>query len=109
MPPGTVCLPGSVTELDLTRAKVKTSNLGGAGPDSGDDEVLLFKRVGTFGGVYFDLEVSATSVYQPYNASSNGIVGGLGQISLMAGTSVELEFAFKSSKSGESLTLRVQT
>ena len=97
MPPGTVCLQGSVTELDLTRATVSHSNLGGAGPDNYGKEVLKLTRVGTQSGVYFDLEVSAQSVYQAFNASSNGIAGSFGQINVAAGTSCELEFTFKDS------------
>ena len=42
---------------------------------------------------------------QAANASSNGIVGSFGQINVMAGTSVELEFAFKDSFTHDPLVL----
>ena len=60
----------------MTRATVSQSNLGGAGPDHGK-KVLTMQRVGTYGGVYFDLEVAAASVYQPANVSSNGMSAAL--------------------------------
>jgi len=81
--------------LDLARATVSHSNLGGAGPDSGE-ETLVYSNV--FPNI--DMVVSATSTYTPnlLNANGgvlhNGLHGGFGVINMACDGSVDLTFTF---------------
>merc|ERR1719240_1492858 len=88
--------------LDLSRATVTHSNLGGAGPDSGA-ETLVYANV--FPNV--DMVVSASSPYTPnlLNANGgvlhNGLHGGFGVINMACDGSVDLTFTFTDSTTGQ--------
>lgn len=91
--------------LDLARATVSHSNLGGAGPDAGA-ETLVYSNV--FPNT--DMVVSAKSDYTPnlLNANGgvlhNGLHGGFGVINMACDGSVDLEFTFVDSTSGQPVT-----
>jgi len=80
---------------------VVRNNLGGAGPDGGEEGIL-------FGGVMpgKDLLISAKSTYTPnmLNPSGgvlrNGAHQGFGVINMASGSSVDLEFTLKDSVTG---------
>jgi len=87
--------------IDFTQANVVHSNLGGAGPDSGD-ETLVFGNVKP--GV--NLAVTATSPYSPNSVNAQGgilrndIKNGFGAINLASGSSVDLKFQFQDAATG---------
>lgn len=91
--------------LDLAHATVSHSNLGGAGPDAGA-ETLVYSSV--FPNT--DLVISALSLYTPnvLNANGgvlhNGLHGGFGVINMACDGSVDLEFTFMDSTSGQPVT-----
>lgn len=91
--------------LDLANAVVSHSNLGGAGPDSGE-ETLVYSNVFPT----TDLVISATSLYTPnvLNANGgvlhNGLHGGFGVINMACDGSVDLDFSFVDSTSGQEVT-----
>lgn len=91
--------------LDLSRATVSHSNLGGAGPDSGP-ETLVYSNV--FPNT--DMVVTAASAYTPnlLNANGgvlhNGLHGGFGVINMACDGSVDLVFSFVDSTSGAAVT-----
>ena len=91
--------------LDLANAQVTHSNLGGAGPDSGAEN-LVYSNV--FPNT--DLVISAQSPYTPnlLNANGgvlhNGLHGGFGVINMACDGSVDLTFSFLDSSSGQPVT-----
>jgi len=92
--------------IDFTKANVVHSNLGGAGPDSGD-ETLVFGNVKT--GV--NLVISATSPYTPNTVNAQGgilrndVKNGFGVINLASGSSVDLKFQFQDAATGSAKIL----
>lgn len=78
------------------------SNLAGIGPDLEQPEGILYGDVlpGSDGGPV-DLLVSALSVYQPFDAWSNGLDHSFGRIGVMAGADVDLSFNFINRKTQE--------
>lgn len=98
-----VCSMGRT--LDLAHATVSHSNLGGAGPDGGA-ETLVYSAV--FPNT--DLVVSSTSPYTPnlLNANGgvlhNGLKGGFGVVNVACDGSVNLDFSFVDSTSGQLVT-----
>jgi hypothetical protein len=91
--------------LDLSRATVTHSNLGGAGPDSGS-ETLKYSNV--FSNI--DLVIFATSPYTPnlLNANGgvlhNGLHADFGVINMACDGSVDLTFKFTDSTTGQTVT-----
>jgi len=87
--------------IDFTKANVVHSNLGGAGPDSGD-ETLVFGNVKP--GV--NLVITATSPYTPNTVNAQGgilrndVKNGFGVINLASGSSVDLKFQFQDAVTG---------
>lgn len=79
--------------LNFSAALVSHSNLGGAGPDAGE-ETLVFENIAFAGGAAVDLVVSATSPYAPNDALKNGARGGFGVINLRVNTAADLLFRF---------------
>ena len=70
------------------------NNLGGAGPDSGDQN-MRYSNVGsatldTIGTVHFDLVVTAQTAYTASDPSLNGLNGRFAQINFAANTQVDL-------------------
>lgn len=88
--------------IDFTQANVIHSNLGGAGPDTGD-ETLVFGNVKA--GV--NLVITATSPYTPNTVNAQGgilrndIKNGFGAINLASGSSVDLKFEFQDAATGQ--------
>lgn len=106
VPPTDITEPAVVEELSLCERSLKLNNvvrnnLGGAGPDGGEEGIL-------FGGVMpgKDLLISAKSTYTPnmLNPSGgvlrNGAHQGFGVINMASGSSVDLEFTLKDSVTG---------
>lgn len=88
--------------IDFMKASVLHSNLGGAGPDDGD-EILIFGNVKP--GV--NLGITASSPYTPNSVNAQGgilrndIKNGFGAINLASGSSVDLKFQFLDAATGE--------
>lgn len=106
IPPTDITEPSVVEELSLCERSLKLNNvlrnnLGGAGPDGGEEGIL-------FGSVMpgKDLLISSKSAYTPnmLNPSGgvlrNGAHGGFGVINMASGSSVNLEFTLKDSATG---------
>ena len=106
VPPTDITEPVVIEELALCETSlvfdtVIRNNLGGAGPDAGEEGIL-------FGGVApgTDLLVSATSSYTPnmLNPSGgvmrNGVRQSFGVINLASGSSVDLTLTLKDSTTG---------
>lgn len=92
--------------VDFTKASVVHSNLGGSGPDTGD-ETLVFGNVKS--GV--NLVISATSPYTPNSVNAQGgilrndIKNGFGVVNLASGSSVDLKFQFQDAATGAPKTM----
>lgn len=92
----------ALCETSLDFSQVILSNLGGQGPDAGEEE-LVFGNVapGT------NLVVTATSPYSPNSLNPNGGVmhngarDGFGVINMASGSSVDLDFNFVDSTTGQ--------
>jgi len=106
VPPTDLSAPSIVEELALCETSlvfenVIHSNLGGAGPDDGSED-LIFSNVAS----NTNLVVAATSPYTPnmLNPSGgvlrNGAREGFGVINLASGSSVDLTFSFVDSRDG---------
>lgn len=90
------------------------SNLGGAGPDFGF-EGIRFEDAGTHEGQPFDMVITATSPYKPLKSTDNGYecgqpamgctTGHFAQISVTAGTQVDLTIEFQNSATQDPITL----
>lgn len=90
--------------LDFFNSKLAHSNLGNAGPEGGVAN-MRFESVGVAEGKAFDMVVESLSPYIAANVSSNGYECGLpangctngrfGQISVAAGTRVDLMISFQ--------------
>ena len=95
-------------ELDFSTARIGWSNLGGEGPDGGEER-LLFEGVGTVDGAGLDLEVREVAVegnsYMAHNTGSTRINGDFGQINMKADREATFEFCFLYSDSGEQAVL----
>jgi hypothetical protein len=95
----------ALCETSLVFNTVIHSNLGGAGPDGGAENLV-------FGNVAPDtnLVVTATNPYTPnmLNPSGgvlrNGVTEGFGVINLASGSSVDLTFSFVDSRTGAAST-----
>ena len=77
------CIGQSVT-FDFCDAYLLHSNLGGQGPDASAPESIRYVNVARVtdeeGSVmHFDLELTATSGYRPFNSSRNGLHGCFGK------------------------------
>ena len=92
------CWRPECTEIDLKRATVRYSNLGGRGPDFNNPPALRLGGVAkTDDGRILDILITIRpeSGYTPTNADFNKInADGFGIINVKAGTSVALTFTF---------------
>merc|ERR1719199_1355375 len=96
----------ALCETSLVFNSVIHSNLGGAGPDGGAENLV-------FGDISQDtnLVVTATSPYTPNMLNPaggvlrNGAREGFGVINLASGSSVDLTFSFVDSRTGSPKTL----
>ena len=106
VPPTDLSAPSIVEELavcetSLVFTEVIHSNLGGAGPDGGSEDI-------TFGNVApnTNLVVTATSPYTPNMLNPaggvlrNGVRQGFGVINMASGSAVNLDFTLKDSVTG---------
>jgi hypothetical protein len=81
--------------VDLDLSNLKHSNLGGLGPDEGD-ELIRYSGVATQDGKTVDLVIMAMGEYaQPTKGKheSNGEGGSIKKIFQKSGTSLELQFS----------------
>ena len=95
-------------QLDFSTATIAWSNLGGEGPDGGEQRIL-YEGVGTVDGAGLDLEVREVAVegndYMAHNTASTMINGEFGQINMKADREATFEFCFLYSDSGEQAVL----
>jgi len=105
---------GETDVLDLFETELVQSNLGGAGPDFGF-EGIRFEDAGIHEGQPFDMIVTATGPYEPLKSMDNGYecgqptagctTGHFAQISVTAGTQVDLTIEFQDSATQAPMTL----
>merc|ERR1719329_1303681 len=91
--------------LDFAAATISHSNLGGQGPDFGD-ETLVFDNIAFHNGEIVNMVVAATSSYTPRDATKNGLAEGLGVINLAVNSPVDLLFRFVSRATGDPVVMR---
>ena len=91
-------------QLDFSTASIVHSNLGGEGPDGGEERIM-FEGVGSLDGTSLDLEVREVAVegndYIAHNTESTMINGDFGQINMKADREATFEFCFLYADSGE--------
>lgn len=92
------CSEGS--DFSLSLAAILHSNLGGQGPDHGD-EGLVYGNVFPFSDWVIDLHVNSLLTYKANNVFDNGIKGAYGKISIKSGSDATLKFSFVNRTSGE--------
>ena len=91
------------TSLNFTTLEVFPNNLGGFGPDFGEEQTMRYLQVDEDG--LYDLEVTNTSFYDVNRASidgdgvwlgaqRNGVNGNFGQVNLQQGVSTDIEMCF---------------
>lgn len=85
----TDCAPE--TDLSLTSANLLVNNLGGHGPDKGEQK-LLFANVFPRSDRVVNLEVRNMTPYFPGDAKRNGVRDTFGILSTTDGTSTDFEF-----------------
>ena len=95
------CIGQSVT-FDFCDAYLLHSNLGGQGPDASAPESIRYVNVARVtdeeGSVmHFDLELTATSGYRPFNSSRNGLHGCFANVNLDCNEDVELTVTMRRS------------
>lgn len=99
--PPVECVPNP--PLSLT--SVSNSNLGGLGPDSGEQN-MRFAKLGKVNGVDVDLTVTITNDdYTPFTVGNNGLTGSLGTVNLQANTKAELDFALVESDTSKAVAV----
>ena len=91
---------GEAVSFAFSHADLAYSNLGGAGPDTWAPAAIRYVNVGKkyvegAGTIHFDLEVTASSAYTPYDATLNRISGRFAQINLAANSRVDLQVTVK--------------
>ena len=86
---------------------VVQNNLGGVGPDSGDEEIV-YQNVYVLPNASVDLVVTATTPYNPKNAKdNNGVNGAVGSINMAGGENTTFLFKFvDSSNHSKPVTLK---
>lgn len=89
------CIDETVN-LSFENATLTTNNLGGFGPDTGADPVMLFENVGNYEGKTLDLVVSVKegSAYLPNDEDNNGLNGKFGVINLDVNQETTFVFVF---------------
>ena len=104
-------IPASAADvqLDFSGATMTHSNLGGVGPDGGEERIL-YEGVGTTDGISLDLEVREVATagnadYMAHNSASTMINGHFGQINMKADREATFEFCFLYTDSGQQAVL----
>eukprot|EP00927_Polykrikos_kofoidii_P032366 TRINITY_DN275_c0_g1_i2.p1 TRINITY_DN275_c0_g1~~TRINITY_DN275_c0_g1_i2.p1 ORF type:complete len:446 (-),score=47.20 TRINITY_DN275_c0_g1_i2:360-1697(-) len=82
---------------DITRSFLTHSNLGGAGPDSGSEQVHILGLVAT-DDERTDLVITADSLYRSQQPLENGLAHDFGLINFQCNTSAKLWFQFVDSE-----------
>jgi len=105
---------GETDVIDMFETELVQSNLGGAGPDFGF-EGMRFEDAGISDGQPFDMIVTANLPYRPQKSADNGFecgqpttgctTGHFAQISVAAGTHVDLTIQFQDSATQKPMTL----
>jgi len=90
-------------DCSLSFHKVVQNNLGGVGPDTGAQELRYDSICDVNGKI--DMVVTAVTPYSANNPSKNGISGLYGNINLLGGTKVDLNFQFVKSGTLEPVSL----
>jgi len=80
------------------------NNLGGAGPDTGAEE-LRYSKAANVNGQSVDLVVTARGGYSAGKPSATGINGAFGSINVKCNTEVTLLFKAVDSETGDAVTL----
>lgn len=79
--------------MSFSEASTVVSNLGGKGPDQGE-EMVKFTNVFPWSNSSVDLEVTVDGAYWPNNNTKNGLNGEFGNINLKAGASSSFRLKF---------------
>lgn len=101
------CQPDDVcsSAVKMNTLKVTQNNLGGAGPDSGAQEIR-YSKAAVINGQTVDLVVTADGSYTPHKTSKNGNnEGGFGILNLKCGSSTTIIFSVVDSDTGAPVTL----
>jgi len=105
-PPVDPC--GQLVQIDISNSELVANNIGGQGPESGDEPLMKFVGVGTVGGASIDLEVTTRGVdgeeYRCNNCGNNGKTHQLGAINLNARAQTFI-YTFKNHETGEPVVL----
>jgi hypothetical protein len=84
--------------LDFFAANVTVNNLGGVGPNAGEDEELRYSKIGVVDGEDIDLVVTTTGeggTYETESPERNGKSGKFGQLNMQVDTSAGFRFKFE--------------
>ena len=93
------CMPSHTAELSFETATLVANNLGGLGPELGDERVLRYEGLGVYADedgreTTIDLVVWNESEYRPNAIDENGIRGKFGTINLANGFATSFMFCF---------------
>lgn len=88
----------------LTLKTPAYSNLGGAGPDVGFPEGILYPEAGVWQGRVVNVHLEATTPYTG-KAAMNGVKGELGRLNLMTGSSLGFTISIKDAETGELINI----
>merc|ERR1719183_1657876 len=102
------CLPCNIcaqsTSVDLSN--VVQNNLGGLGPDAGDEEIR-YKNAVDLDGRKVDLVLTAQDKYVTPKSSVNGYSDtGFGRFTMKAKTSTNFKFSFEDAETGEPVAVK---
>jgi len=94
------CAPDTIaaTATKMNMLHLVQNNLGGAGPDSGPEEIR-YSHVTTLNGERVDLVITVDGEYRPKQASK-GLSGSLGVINVACGTEALLTLKIVNSETG---------
>jgi hypothetical protein len=105
---------GTTEVLDVFDSKLDHSNLGGKGPDIGEQEVR-YEGIGLLEGKPFDMVITAETDYTVGNNMDNGyecglpqsgcITGRFAQVNVAIDSSVDLTISFQDSETHDAVTL----
>jgi len=90
--------------VEVSLDTVIQNNLAGAGPDAGEPGIR-FSRAAIVGGRVIDVVLKAVGGTYAGKVNKNGKKGEFGVVSLKSGRTVDLEYSFVDSESGESVSL----
>lgn len=91
--------------IDFELSELVHANLGGFGPDSGEEN-MRFANIATYNGKQVDLLVTSAPTFSTKNFLNNGKLGEFGQINLKAGSQTEISFNFVDNTTDEAVTFQ---